>query len=73
MRPTNAPPDDGQVWVTTKTAALVLGLTPNGVGARIRAGTLPAVLRGSRYWLRRVDVETAAAARVFMRRQDTAG
>lgn len=59
-RPTNAAPDDGQVWVTTSTAALALGLTRNAVGERIRAGTLPATLRGNRYWLRRDDVEAAA-------------
>ena len=72
-RPTNAAPDDGQVWLTTRAAALALGMPPGGVSTRIRVGTLPGVLRGNRYWLRRVDVETAAAARVFMRRQDTVG
>lgn len=68
-RPSNAAPDDGQVWVTTATAALVMGMSRNGVGERIRAGTLPAVLRGNRYWMRRTDVETAAAARVFASRR----
>jgi hypothetical protein len=69
-RPSNAAPNDGQVWVTTETAALALGMSRNGVGERIRAGTLPAVLRGNRYWLRRTDVETASAARVFRRSQN---
>lgn len=64
-RPSNAPPDDDDVWVSTATAALALRLSRNRVGDRIRAGTLPAVLRGNRYWLRRADVETAAAARAF--------
>lgn len=59
-RPTNAAPDDGQEWVTTGNAAQMLGMTRNGVGERIRSGTLPAVLRGNRYWLRRMDVESAA-------------
>lgn len=61
-RPTNAAPDDGHAWVTTSTAALMLGLTRNGVGERIRAGTLPATRRGNRYWMLRQDVEVAAAA-----------
>lgn len=30
VRPTNAPPDYGGVWVTAKTAALALGITPGG-------------------------------------------
>lgn len=64
-RPSNAPPDDDDVWVSTATAAIALGWSRNRVGDRIRAGTLPAVLRGNRYWLRRADVETAAAARAF--------
>lgn len=68
-RATNWPPEDGDVWVTTGTAALALGLTPGGVGARIRAGTLPGTLRGNRYWLRRSDVEVAAAAQAFVRRR----
>ncbi len=69
-RPTNEPPDDGHVWVTTTTAALTLGLTRNGVGQRIRAGTLPGTRRGNRYWLRRQDVEVAAAARAFTWRRN---
>lgn len=69
-RPSNAAPNDGQVWVTTETSALALGMSRNGVGERIRAGTLPAVLRGNRYWLRRTDVETASAARAFRRSQN---
>lgn len=72
-RPTNGPPEDGDVWVTTATAALALGLTSGGVGARIRAGTLPGTLRGNRYWLRRADVEVAAAAQAFAIRQEVAG
>lgn len=72
-RPTNRAPDDGQVWVTTTIAALTLGLTRNGVGERIRTGTLPATLRGNRYWLRRQDVEVAAAAQAFTRRRSTSG
>lgn len=72
-RPTNLPPEDGDVWVTTRTAALALNLTPNGVGARIRAGTLPGTLRGNRYWLRRSDVEVAAAAHAFALRKDASG
>ncbi len=64
-RPANGPPDDKDVWVSTATAAIALGLSRNRVGDRIRAGRLPAVLCGNRYWLRRADVETAAAARAF--------
>lgn len=72
-RPTNAAPDDGQVWVTTSVTALMLGMTRNGVGERIRTGTLPATLRGNRYWLRRQDVEVAAAAQAFAQWRSNAG
>ena len=61
-RPTNAAPDDGQEWVTTAMRHRCWEMTRNGVGERIRSGTLPAVLRGNRYWLRRMDVESAATA-----------
>lgn len=64
-------PDDGHVWLSVRTTALVLGLSHSGTTARIRVGTLPATLRGRRWWVRREDAEQAAAARAFEARRDT--
>lgn len=58
-------PDDGNVWLSVKTTALLLGLSESGVTLKVRAGTLPATRRGRRWWVRREDAEHAAAARVF--------
>ena len=67
-RPATAPPDDGDVWVSTATAALALGITPNAVRQRVERGTLPHRRTAARLWFRRGDVEAAAAAQAFRAR-----
>lgn len=62
-RSPNAPPDDGDVWLDTRTTALVLGMSPSGVRLRVERGTLPAVNTGTRLWFRRRDVEIASSVR----------
>lgn len=67
----NDAPADGQVWVDSRVAALVLGITANRVRQLAQAGRLPATMCGTKLWLRRDDVERAAAVRAFKRRADT--
>jgi hypothetical protein len=67
-RPASAAPDDGEVWLSVADAALVMGLSRNGVLYRVDRGLVPHVRRGVRVWLRRGHVEQAAAARAFQRR-----
>lgn len=70
-RERTAGPQDGGVWLDLATAALVLDLTTSGVLVRIHGGRLPATKLGRRWWMRRGDVERAAAADVFLARTDT--
>jgi hypothetical protein len=56
-------PDDGDVWLSGPTGALMLGRTPQWVGRLASEERIPAVRRGRRWWLRRLDVEIYAAAR----------
>lgn len=64
-------PRDGDVWLNVATAALVLELSSNGVLKKVHAGQLPATQIGHRWWLRRSDVEQAAAVRAFLQRMDS--
>lgn len=59
------PPTDGDVWLSSVTAALLLGWTPQYVTRLATHERIPAVRRGRRWWLRRRDVERCAAARAF--------
>ena len=59
------PPRDGEVWLDTRTAALVLGVSPVRVRQLIEEDRLPALNRGGRWWLRRCDVEQIAAVRAL--------
>jgi hypothetical protein len=61
LRARNEAPDDGNVWLSVKTTALLLGRTQSGTTLRIRSGTLPATRRGRRWWVRREDAERASA------------
>jgi len=70
LRGRNRPPDNGTVWLSVKTTALLLGLSESGTTLRIRSGTLPATRRGRRWWVRREDAEQAAAAKAFGRRRE---
>ncbi|MEO5664963.1 MAG: helix-turn-helix domain-containing protein [Nocardioides sp.] len=65
LRGPELPPDDGHVWLSVKTAALLLGLSESGTTLRIRSGRLPATRRGRRWWIRREDAEQIAAAIAF--------
>lgn len=60
-----SPPDDRDVWLDTTTAGIVLGCTPVYVARLADQGRIPAVRRGRRWWIRRIDVEQRAAARAF--------
>jgi hypothetical protein len=70
QRPRSAPvdetaPDDGDVWLDSSAAALVLGCTPQYAIRLAANGRLDAVRRGRRWWFRRSGVEQRAAARAF--------
>jgi len=69
LRNRNRPPDNGTVWLSVKTTALLLGLSESGTTLRIRSGTLPATRSGRRWWVRREDAEQAATAKAFERRR----
>lgn len=68
LRDRSSPPDNGTVWLSVSTTALLLGLSESGTTLRIRSGRLPATRRGRRWWVRREDAEQAAAAKAFARR-----
>jgi len=62
---------DGDVTFDVETTALVLELSTSRVLEMVHAELLPATHIGGRWWLRRSDVEQAAAARAFRRRSET--
>ena len=62
----HGPPQDGDVWLSVREAALVLGLSPSAVKNRLAVERLPGVQSPSgQWWLRRGHVEQAAAARAL--------
>ena len=63
-------PVDGDVWLNVETTALLLQLSTSRVLQKVHAGQLPATQIGRRWWLRRRDVEQAAAVRAFLNRMD---
>lgn len=69
-RPTrqSGPPDDGDVWLDTRTTALLLGISITRVAQLARRGRLPCTDTGGRRWFRRSHIEQIAAARVLARR-----
>lgn len=58
-------PNDGEVWLDATTAGLVLGCSSQYVNRLAVQERIPATRRGRRWWLRRWDVESYAAARAF--------
>lgn len=62
------PPSDGEVWLDTTTAALVIGVSSQYLGRLALQDRIPATRRGLFWWFRRRDVEQYAAARVLSRR-----
>lgn len=69
-RPPAGPPDDGDVWLDSVTASLVVGISPQYLGRLALAERLPAERdrRTKKWWFRRRDVEQFAAARAFQKR-----
>lgn len=63
-RPVTASPDDGDVWLSTTTTAIALGISPSAVRQRTARHT-PHYRTATRLWFRRRDVETASAAQAF--------
>ncbi|GAB6983536.1 hypothetical protein [Nocardioides pyridinolyticus] len=66
------PPKDGDVWFDTRTAALVIGCTPQHMARLARTGRIPASTNGGRkrFWFKRHHVEQYAAARALWSRFD---
>lgn len=62
------PPQDGQVWLSLDSVALMLGVTRNRVDQLTLAGRIPHTKHGGRVWIRRTDAEIVAAARAFRAR-----
>ncbi len=63
----SGPPDDGDVWLNTATAAIITGLTVPWMRRLAEAQRAPATKVGQRWWWRRDHVEIYAAARVVPR------
>lgn len=59
------------MWLSVETTALVLGLSTSRVLQLVHAELLPATQIGRRWWLRRTDIEQAAAVRTFRKRMDS--
>lgn len=62
----SAPPDDGNVWLDSRTAGLVLGIGASRVRQLAESERLPGVRRAGRWWFRRDHVEQVAAARALV-------
>lgn len=63
----SGPPEDGDVWLDSTTASLVVGVSPQYLRRLARQGRLPAAATAGRpkWWFRRQDVEQFAAARAL--------
>jgi hypothetical protein len=74
QRPPPGPPDDGDVWLDSATASLVVGVSAQYLGRLAGDGRLPAArdARRNKWWFRRRDIEQLAAARAFTHRQPQA-
>lgn len=66
--PKAGPPTGNEVWLDAGTAAAVLGLSSRRVSQLASAERLPATMHNGRWWMRRTDLETVAAARAFVSR-----
>jgi hypothetical protein len=65
--PKPGPPDDGEVWLDSATAALVVGVSPQYLGRLALQERLPAArdARLTKWWFRRRDIEQYAASRAL--------
>lgn len=59
------PPGDGDEWLTCPAAALVIGVSAQYLGRIGALGRVPAVRQGGRWYFRRHDIESLAAARAL--------
>lgn len=66
------PPNDGDVWLNTTTAALVVGVTPQYLTRLAAQERIPSTRKNGRrrLWFRRRDVEQFAAVRALLSRLD---
>ena len=65
--PPPGPPDDGEVWLDSVTASLVIGVSPEYLKRLAHAEKVPAVRDGRRqkWWFRRRDIEQFSAVRAY--------
>lgn len=72
--PKGGPPDDGDVWLDSTTASLVVGVSTQYLGRLALQGRLPAALdQGMRkWWFRRSHIEDYAAERTAVRTRRSA-
>lgn len=63
------PPQDGEVWLSARVAAAVLGITPARMYQRAHAGRTPFTRKDGRMWFRRSDMETRSAVVAFHARR----
>ena len=70
VKPPDGPPDDGDVWLDSTTASLVVGVSPQYLGRLALQGRLPAARdrRRRKWWFRRLHIEEYAAARALAQR-----
>lgn len=70
--PKDGPPDDGDVWLDTTTASLVVGVSTQYLGRLALQGRLPAALdkQKRKWWFRRSQIEDYAAARALASRYE---
>ena len=59
------PPQDGDVWLSARVAAAVLGITPARMYQRAHAGRTPFTWKDGRMWFRRSDIEMRGAVVAF--------
>lgn len=64
---TSGPPMDGDVWLDSATAALVIGVSAQYVGRLAASERIPATRRRRCWWFRRRDVEQFVAVRALVR------
>jgi excisionase family DNA binding protein len=63
----SGPPEDGQVWLTSATAALVLGITTSRLRQLAQKERVPFTQTGGRRWYRRDHLEQLSGARCLSR------
>ncbi|GAB2767537.1 hypothetical protein GCM10027020_20380 [Nocardioides salsibiostraticola] len=67
------PPDTEHVWITPRVFALMAGYGEANARRLLKAGRVPVVQVGSKWWIRRDHAEQLVAARAFKRVQSGRG